>query len=113
MTRDKITYSTSEFEQAEKKRGQEKYLLRLYITGTTPKSVRAITNIKKMCDEELKGRCTLEVIDVYQQPKLAEGDQIVAVPTLLKKLPAPLRRLIGDFSDIEKVLLGLDIKQKK
>ncbi len=108
----KIKDETERFERAEKARDKEHYLLRLYITGTTPKSVRALTQIKRICETELKGRCTLEVIDIYQQPKLAEGDQIVAVPTLLKKIPAPLRRFIGDFSDTENILLGLDLKSK-
>lgn len=86
--------------------------MRLYVTGTTPKSVRAIQNIRKICDDHLKGRCDLEVIDIYQQPVLAEGDQIIAVPTLIKKLPLPLRKFIGDLSNAEKILLGLDLKPK-
>jgi circadian clock protein KaiB len=76
----------------------------------TPKSTRAIQNIKKICDEELKGRCDLEVIDIYQRPVLAEGEQIIATPTLVKKLPLPLRRFIGDLSDTEKIILGLDLR---
>jgi circadian clock protein KaiB len=76
----------------------------------TPRSARAIANIQEICEEHLKGRYALEVIDIYQQPVLARGDQIVAVPTLLKKLPLPLRRLIGDLSDRERVLIGLDLK---
>ncbi len=90
---------------------ENKYVLRLYTTGTTQRSVRAVANIKKICDEYLAGRYDLEVIDLYQSPALAKGDQIVAAPTLVKKLPLPLRRLIGDMSDMEKVLLGLDIKK--
>ena len=86
--------------------------MRLYVTGTTPKSVRAIQNLKQICDEHLQGRCDLEVIDIYQQPVLAEGDQIIAVPTLIKKLPLPLRKFIGDLSNAEKILLGLDLKPK-
>jgi len=88
------------------------YILRLYVAGQTPKSVDAITNIKKICEENLKGRYELDVIDLYQQPQLAQGDQIIAVPTLIKKLPAPLRRIIGDMSNTERVLVGLDIKKK-
>jgi len=89
-----------------------KYMLRLYVTGTTPRSVRAINNIKKICEEHLNGRYDLEVIDIYQQPVLAQGEQIIAVPTLIKKLPTPLRRFVGDMSDVDKVLLGLDVRPK-
>jgi len=85
------------------------YILRLYVAGQTPNSLRAITNIKKICAENLQGRYTLEVIDLYQHPQLAKGEQIVAVPTLIRKLPPPLRRIIGDLSDTDKVLVGLDI----
>jgi len=88
------------------------YILRLYVAGQTPKSLDAIINIKRICEENLKGRYELEVIDLYQQPQLAQGDQIIAVPTLIKKLPSPLRRLIGDMSNTERVLVGLDIKKK-
>jgi circadian clock protein KaiB len=88
------------------------YLMRLYVTGTTPRSVRAIKNLKKICEEHLRGRYSLEVIDIYQQPVLAKGEQIIAVPTLIKKLPAPLRRFVGDMSDVDKVLLGLDVQPK-
>src|SRR5579862_8317452 len=90
----------------------DRYVLRLYVTGTTPKSLRAIANLKQICEEHLKGRYDLEVIDLYQQPRLAEGDQIVAAPTLIKRLPDPLRRLIGDMSDTDKVLVGLDLRPK-
>ncbi len=93
-----------------KKSGRESYLLRLYVTGTTPRSVRAIANIKKICDEHLTGKYDLEVIDLYQRPALAKGEQIIAAPTLIRKLPLPLRRIIGDMSDTERVLVGLDIK---
>ena len=88
-------------------------MLRLYVTGTTPKSVRAIENIKALCEEYLQGRYDLEIIDVYKQPFLAKGEQIVAVPTLVKRLPLPLRRLVGDLSQTDRVLLGLDIVPKK
>lgn len=87
-----------------------RYTLRLYVTGKTPNSLRAITNLKKVCEEYLQGRYDLQVIDIYQQPALAEGDQIIAVPTLVKRLPNPLRKLIGDMSDRERVLLGLDLR---
>lgn len=90
----------------------QKYILRLYVTGLTPKSTRAINNLKRICEEHLKGRYDLEVIDIYQQPALAKGEQIVAAPTLIKKLPLPLRRFIGDLSDQDRVLFGLDLKEK-
>jgi circadian clock protein KaiB len=89
----------------------EKYLLRLFVTGTTPQSSRAIANIKKICEEYLKGRYELEVIDLYQQPELAKGEEIIAAPTLIRKLPLPLRRIIGDMSSIEKIIIGLDLKE--
>ena len=94
------------------KAGSNLYILRLYIAGQTPKSVNAITNIKKICGEHLQGRYELEVVDLYQQPQLAQGEQIVAVPTLIKKLPLPLRRIIGDMSNTERVLVGLDLRKK-
>ena len=90
----------------------DRYILRLYIAGQTPNSVHAIANIRKICDENLQGRYVLEVIDLYQQPQLAQGEQIIAVPTLIKKLPPPLRRVIGDMSNTERVLVGLDLQQK-
>jgi circadian clock protein KaiB len=89
------------------------YVLRLYVAGITPSSTRAITNIKKICEEHLKGRYCLEVIDLYKNPSLADGEQIIAAPTLLKKLPLPLRRFIGDMSNTEKILVGLDLRPKK
>jgi circadian clock protein KaiB len=88
---------------------RERYLLRLYVTGLTPKSVQAIANIKRICAEHLEGRYTLEVIDLYQQPERAREAQIIAAPTLVKELPAPLRRIIGDLADREQVLVGLDL----
>jgi circadian clock protein KaiB len=89
-----------------------RYVLRLYVAGQTPKSVLAITNIRRICEEELQGQYDLQVIDLYQQPQLAQGEQIIAVPTLIKKLPPPLRRIIGDMSDTERVLVGLDLRKK-
>ena len=86
------------------------YVLRLYVTGKTPNSLRAIANLKELCDQYLPGRYDLQVIDIYQQPGLAEDDQIVATPTLVKELPPPLRRLIGDLSDRERVLIKLDLQ---
>ena len=93
--------------------GKVTYCLRLYVTGATPKSQRAIENIRTICEEHLKGRYELEVIDIYQQPSLVKGDQIIAAPTLIKKLPEPLRKLVGDLSNKERVLLGLDLRPKK
>ena len=91
---------------------QRMYVLRLYVSGSTGKSTQAVANIKRICEEYLKNRYDLQVIDLYQQPQLARGEQIVAVPTLIKRLPLPLRRLIGDMSNHEKVLLGLDLKKQ-
>ncbi len=113
MKQKKVMDSTKSFEKVLRKPLKEKYVLRLYVTGMTPKSTRAIQNIKKICDEELKGRYDLEVIDIYQRPVLAEGEQIIATPTLIKKLPLPLRRFIGDMSDKERIVLGLDLRPKK
>jgi circadian clock protein KaiB len=95
-----------------KPRAPRKYLLRLYVTGTTPKSMRAIENVRRICEEHLHGRYTLEVIDIYTHLPLARGDQIVAAPTLIKRLPSPLRQLIGDMSDEQKVLVGLDLRPR-
>src|SRR5690348_3643210 len=89
-----------------------RYVLRLYITGMTPRSLQAIESIESVCEQHLAGRYDLQVIDIYQQPALAKGEQIVATPTLIKTLPAPLRRLVGDLSDKERVLLGLDVRPK-
>ena len=98
------------FEKAVKDAEEKKYLLRLYVAGATSKSTQAIMNIKKICEEHLKGRYDLEVIDIYQQPTLAKGEQIIAAPTLVKKLPPPLRRFIGSMADMERILVGLDLK---
>ena len=94
-------------------RAKAKYVLRLYVTGVTGKSLRAIENVRRICDEHLKGRYELEVIDLYKNLPLARGDQIVAAPTLIKRLPPPLRRLIGDMSDEARVLVGLDVRPKR
>ncbi|WP_114937909.1 circadian clock KaiB family protein [Mucilaginibacter endophyticus] len=90
-----------------------KYELRLYVAGKTAKSVTALTNLKKYCEEHLKGQYVIEVIDLLQQPQLAEGDQIFAVPTLVRKVPEPIRKIIGDLSNEEKVLVGLNIRPVK
>jgi len=85
------------------------YVLRLYITGATPNSLRAVENIKKLCEEFLKGRYSLEIIDVYQQAEIAEKEQLIALPLLIKKRPFPERRLIGDLSQFDKVIKGLGL----
>jgi circadian clock protein KaiB len=84
--------------------------LRLYVAGQTPKSVAALANLKKYCEQHLLGRYKLEVIDLLQHPQLAEGDQILAIPTLVRKVPVPIRKIIGDLSNEERVLVGLDIR---
>ena len=89
---------------------EQKWELRLYIAGQTPKSVLALTNITKYCKEYLEGRYSIEVIDLLKNPQLAEGDQIFAIPTLVRKVPEPLRKIIGDLSNEEKVLVGLNIR---
>jgi len=102
--------ATESMEKALTDAAKKKYVLRLYVTGMTRRSQEAIRNVEKICRERLHGNCDLEVIDIYQQPNLAKGDQIIAVPTLIKKVPLPLRRLIGDLSKEERVLMGLDLK---
>lgn len=102
--------ATEAFEEALAAPGKPMYELRLYVTGLTRRSTTAIKNIREICDANLEGQFHLQVIDINQQPELAQGDQIIAVPTLIKELPAPLRQLVGDLSDRERVLIGLDIK---
>jgi circadian clock protein KaiB len=92
---------------------KSKYVLRLYITGATSRSALAITNLKKICTEYLEGRYELEVIDLFKHPGLAKDEQIIAAPTLIKKLPLPFRRIIGDMSNKDKVLMGLDLVKVK
>jgi circadian clock protein KaiB len=97
------------FEGAASASPADRYVLRLYVTGMTPRSARAVKNLQAICDEYLAGRYDLEVIDIYQQPVLTRGEQIIAAPTLIKKLPLPMRRIIGDMSNRDRVLLGLDL----
>jgi circadian clock protein KaiB len=92
---------------------EAEYELRLYVAGNTPRSIAALNNLNKYCEEHLKGRYQLEVIDLLVQPQLAEGDQILAIPTLVRKVPEPIRKIIGDLSNEEKVLVGLDIRPVK
>jgi circadian clock protein KaiB len=87
----------------------DKWILRLYVAGQTPKAVTAFTNLKKICEEQLMGKFSIEVIDLLKNPKLGNEDQILALPTLVRKLPVPVRKIIGDLSDTERVLVGLDI----
>lgn len=105
--------ATARFEHALAQRDEETHLLRLYVTGMTPKSMRAIENLRAICKEHLQGRYDLEIIETYQRPQLMQGEQIVSAPTLIKKLPAPLRRVVGDLSNRERVLLGLDLRPKQ
>jgi len=101
------------FDRASREAASGQYVLRLYVTGMTPRSIRAVQNVRAICEEHLQGHYDLEVIDIYQQPALAEGEQIIATPTLIKKLPLPLRKVIGDMSSTERVLLGLDLRPKQ
>ncbi|MDO7877635.1 circadian clock KaiB family protein [Hymenobacter sp. ASUV-10] len=91
---------------------EETWELRLYVAGQTTKSITALANLKKYCEEHLKGRYQIEVIDLLKHPQLAEGDQILAIPTLVRKVPEPIRKIIGDLSNEERVLVGLDIRPR-
>ncbi|HVN94798.1 MAG TPA: circadian clock KaiB family protein [Syntrophorhabdaceae bacterium] len=110
--RSKVGRARETSEQAAKKPVQAKYVLRLYIAGVSLRSSHALENIKKICEEHLKGRYELEVVDIYQHPDLVKGEQVVAVPTLIKELPPPLRKFIGDLTDTEKLLVGLELETK-
>lgn len=101
--------ATQAFEAALEQPAAGRYVLRLFVTGSTPRSLEAIRNIRAICERQLQGQYNLEVIDIYQHPELAQGEQIVVAPTLLKKLPLPFRRVIGDLSNTERVLVGLDL----
>jgi len=89
------------------------YNLRLYVAGQTPKSIRAFDNLRKICDEHLAGRYNIEVVDLLDNPQLGRGDQILAVPTLVRRLPAPIKKIIGDLSNTERVLVGLDLQPRE
>jgi circadian clock protein KaiB len=113
MEPNKPPNDTAAFEQAiGGSRTGERYILRLFVSGMTPRSAHALAAIRAICDEHLEGRYELEVIDIYQRPDLATDEQIIAAPTLVKKLPEPLRRFIGDLSDRERVLVGLGLRRK-
>jgi len=98
--------------QAENVGDSEFWDLRLYVAGQTPKSQAAFANLKKICEDHLQGRCRIEVIDLLKNPKLAQGDQILAIPTLVRKLPEPVRKIIGDLSNTERTLVGLDLRPR-
>lgn len=98
--------------RAAKAQAKAHYVLKLYVAGVTPRSEAAIRSVTAICETHLKDRYTLEIIDIYQQPTLAKGEQILAAPTLIKKLPLPLRKLIGDMANQDKVLVGLDLRPK-
>jgi circadian clock protein KaiB len=105
--------TTQGFEEALKQLSQEKYVFRLFVAGLNPKSLQAIENIKSICEKYLAGRYQLDIIDIYQQPILAKEGQIVAAPSLVKELPPPMRKLIGNLSDTDRVLVGLDLHIEK
>lgn len=105
---------TSEAKQDESSTSQDgaKWELRLYVAGQTSKSLAAFANLKKLCEEHIPGQYHIEIIDLLKNPKLAKGDQILALPTLVRKLPEPIRKIIGDLSDTERVLIGLDLRSR-
>ena len=112
MTGKKVKTCTEEFSQAVAGQAGKKYVLRLYVTGMTPKSTKAIANVQNLCEKYLEGFYELKIIDIYQQPQMARDEQIIATPTLIKQLPLPIRRLIGDMSDTERFLTGIDLKPR-
>jgi circadian clock protein KaiB len=112
MAKKKASPLTRTMERAVRKTAREKYVLRLYVAGMSPLSQEAVRNVTAICEEHLAGRYNLEVIDLYQQPVLAAGEQIIAAPTLIKKLPLPLRRLIGSMASEDRILVGLDLRPK-
>ena len=91
----------------------DNFALRLYVAGQTPKAVRAFSNLRKICEEHLKGRYSIEVIDLIDNPELGRGDQILALPTLVRRLPTPIKKIIGDLSNTERVLVGLDLRPRR
>jgi circadian clock protein KaiB len=113
MTKKHVVSDEERLEAAARAARKQKYVLRLYVAGMTPRSQEAIRTVTTICEEHLAGRYELEVIDLYQQPALAKGEQIIAAPTLVKKLPEPLRKFIGSMADREKILVGLDLRPRK
>lgn len=112
MDDNELDSTTQAFEEALSNKEPEHYVLTLYITGASPQSTQAIIRIKELCEERLQGRYELAVVDIYQQPELARSAQILASPTLIKRLPLPLRKVIGNLSDLQRVLVGLDLQPK-
>jgi circadian clock protein KaiB len=112
--KNKFRNATDAFEEALKISSirRAKYILRLYVSGSSPRSMKAVYNLKKLCEEHLPDDYDLEVIDIYENPQVATREQIIAAPTLVKKLPAPLRRFVGDLSNTQKLLMGLDIYKR-
>jgi circadian clock protein KaiB len=104
---------TSPVRRATRKRAEPEYVLRLYVAGQTPKSLQAFENLDRICKEHLAGRYRIEVVDLTQNPALARGDQILALPAVVRQLPPPVKKIIGDFSDAERVLVGLDLRRLK
>jgi circadian clock protein KaiB len=113
MTKRRLNDVKGALEEAGRKSKSQQYLLRLYVAGVTPRSQEAIREVKALCEEHLAGRYDLEVIDIYQQPQLAKDEQILAAPTLIKRLPPPLRKIIGSMANKEKMLVGLDLRPKE
>jgi len=109
----KTPTKTRKAKTTKKDSGDEIWDLKLYVAGQTPKSITAFANLEKLCEEHLKGKYTITVIDLLKNPQLAKGDQILAIPTLVRNLPVPIRKIIGDLSNTERVLVGLDLKAKK
>ncbi len=112
MTKKRSQTAKEALEAASRDAENQRYTLRLYVAGLTPRSQDAIRSVTAICEEHLAGRCDLEVIDLYQNPVLAKGEQIIAAPTLIKKLPLPLRKIIGNMANKEKILVGLDLRSK-
>jgi len=113
MTKKQTLSDKENLEAAGRAAREEKYVLRLYVAGTTPRSQEAIRTVTALCEQYLPGRYDLEVIDLYQQPTLARGEQIIAAPTLIKQLPQPLRRFIGSMANKEKILVGMDLRPRE
>ena len=112
MAKKRVQTVTEALEAASRDAKEQCYTLRLYVAGLTPRSQEALHTVTTLCEEYLAGRYDLEVIDIYQHPVLAKGEQIIAAPTLIKKLPLPLRKIIGNMADKDKVLVGLDLRRK-
>ena len=112
MTKKRAQTAIEALEVASRDAKDQKYILRLYVAGLTTRSQQAIRTVTTICEEQLAGRFDLEIVDIYQHPELAKGEQIIAAPTLIKKLPLPLRKIIGNMADKDKVLVGLDLRSK-